>query len=327
MTCSARSSTTPPAPFVTLPCTDGGTGGHPQGEAQIIRLGRFDVTSWFRSWHGAPTDTKWLTIARRAGVAPGIVSAVAWALLDYASQHLDRGCVDGFDVETYAAFSGFEEADIQAVIDAMTSKQMIVSGRLASWEKRQPEREDNSAERVRRYRESRNGTGVTPDDVTQCNAETRIVTRGNAPDTDTDTDTEEVLTAYAVSAPAEQPMPEQAPKPKRTGTKKPTDANMQHPAVIAFRDIAQKFPNHVQAQAIATTVTDVPLWQSTVTRWLTLGWSPVNIDGMLMRYTGGWGDIDAKRSGQQRQQAEQEPRYKQAIRAFIQREGLVPNGI
>ena len=103
---------------------------------------------------------------------------------------------------------------------------------------------------------------------------------------------------------------------------------MQHPAVVAFRDIAHKFPNHVQAQAIATTVTDVSLWQSTVTRWLNLGWSPVNIDGMLMRYTGGWGDIDAKRNGQQRQQAqEKEPAYKRAIRAFIQQEGLVPNGI
>ena len=150
------------------------------------------MTSWFRSWHGAPTDTKWLLIARRAGVAPGIVSAVAWALLDYASQHVDRGCVDGFDVETYAAFSGFEEADIQAVIHAMTAKQMIVSGRLASWEKRQPEREDNSTERVRRYRESRNGTGVTLEDVTPGNATKRNETHGNAPDTDTDADTEEI---------------------------------------------------------------------------------------------------------------------------------------
>ena len=286
------------------------------------------MTSWFRSWHGAPTDTKWLTIARRAGVAPGIVSAVAWALLDYASQQQERGSIDGFDIETYSAFSGFDENQIAAVIDAMTAKGMIDDDRWSSWDKRQPEREDNSAERVRRYRESRNGTGVTQDSVTQCNAETRTVTHGNAPDTDTDTDTDtdKTLTAYAVSTPAEQPALEQQTKPKRTGTKKPADANMQHPAVIAFRDIAQKFPNHVQAQAIATTVTDVPLWQDTVKQWLTLGWSPVNIDGMLARYTGGWADIDAKRNGQQRQE-EREPAYKRAIRAFIQQEGLAPNGI
>ena len=291
------------------------------------------MTSWFRSWHGAPTDTKWLTIARRAGVAPGIVSAVAWALLDYASQQQERGSIDGFDVETYSAFSGFDEDQIAAVIDAMTAKGMIEDDRWSSWDKRQPEREDSSGERVRRYRENhRNGTGVTvvqDEAVTQCNAEKRNVTQCNAPDTDTDTDTDtEILTAYAVSAPDEPPAPEPAPKPKRTATKKPTDPNMQHPAVVAFRDIAHKFPNHVQAQAIATTVTDVSLWQDTVKRWLTLGWSPVNVDGMLARYTGGWADIDARTNGQQRQQAqEKEPAYKRAIRAFIQQEGLVPNGI
>jgi len=27
---------------------------------------------WFRSWHGAPNDPKWLVIARKAGVAPGM---------------------------------------------------------------------------------------------------------------------------------------------------------------------------------------------------------------------------------------------------------------
>ena len=40
------------------------------------------MTGWFRSWHGAPTDPKWLGIAKRAGVAPGFAVAIAWALMD-----------------------------------------------------------------------------------------------------------------------------------------------------------------------------------------------------------------------------------------------------
>lgn len=132
---------------------------------------------WFRSWHGAPTDTKWLVIARRANVAPGIVSAVAWALLDYASQHAERGSVAGFDAETYAAFSGFTEDDIAAVLTAMREKNIIdQDDRLTSWDKRQPKREDNSAERVKAFRE-RNS-----EDVTHCNAEKRTVTQSNAPE-------------------------------------------------------------------------------------------------------------------------------------------------
>ena len=67
------------------------------------------MIDWFRSWHGAPTDNKWLTIGRRAGCAPGIVSAIVWALLDYASQNTPRGAITNFDMETYSAFSGFEE--------------------------------------------------------------------------------------------------------------------------------------------------------------------------------------------------------------------------
>jgi hypothetical protein len=107
---------------------------------------------WFRSWHGAPTDNKWLMIARRADVPAGVVSAVVWALFDYASQNENRGSVEGFDVETYATFSGFDEAKIAAVIAALTEKNVIVSGVLSAWQRRQPKREDNSTERVRQHR-------------------------------------------------------------------------------------------------------------------------------------------------------------------------------
>lgn len=142
---------------------------------------------WWRSWHGAPTDSKWLLIGKRAGVAPGVVSAIAWALFDYASQDNDRGSVEGFDVETYSVFSGFDEAEIQSVIDAMTDKGIITEGRLSAWEKRQPKKEDpTSGERVRRFRDNKRNeevtlvSRVTSGDVTHSNAMKRDVTHSNA---------------------------------------------------------------------------------------------------------------------------------------------------
>jgi hypothetical protein len=100
-------------------------------------------------------DKKWPVIAMRAGVKTGVVSAIAWALMDYASQHETRGTVEGFDAEVYAVYSGFPENEVIAVIKAMTDKGVIVDGKLTNWEKRQPKREDDSTERVREWREKK----------------------------------------------------------------------------------------------------------------------------------------------------------------------------
>jgi hypothetical protein len=128
---------------------------------------------WFRSWHGAPTDPKWLLIARNAmkriethetQITPGMVSAVVWALFDCASQAEQRGNVEGFDIETYSMFSGFSEAAVSAIVEELKQKSIIVSGCFSAWEKRQPKREDNSTERVRAHR------NAMKRNETQCNA-------------------------------------------------------------------------------------------------------------------------------------------------------------
>lgn len=120
--------------------------------------------SWWRSWHNAPTDHKWAVIASRANVKTGIVSAIAWALFDYASQHVDRGSIKDFDVETYAVYSGFDDQEINAVIKAMCDKGIITNdSKLSNWDKRQPKREDYSTERVSRFRTMKRNE-------TQCNA-------------------------------------------------------------------------------------------------------------------------------------------------------------
>ena len=139
------------------------------------------MTEWFRSWHGAPTDPKWLGIAKRADVAPGIAVAVAWALMDRASQAADRGSIEGYDADGLACFFGCEPENVEAIVSAMTDKGMISDGRFTSWERRQPKREDDSAKRVREHRERKREQRNAP------------VTQRNAPDTDTDTDTDTEL--------------------------------------------------------------------------------------------------------------------------------------
>ena len=119
---------------------------------------------WWRSWHGAPTDHKWAVIAARSGVKTGVVSAIGWALLDYASQQKERGSVAGFDPEEYAVYSGFSQDEINSVLRAMEDKGILKDGKFVNWEKRQPKREDDSAERVARHGELKRG-------VTQSNAE------------------------------------------------------------------------------------------------------------------------------------------------------------
>jgi hypothetical protein len=144
------------------------------------------MNDWFRSWHGAPTDPKWLGIARRAGVAPGIAVAVAWALMDRASQSDDRGSIAGYDAEGLAYFYGCEPEQVDAIVLAMTDKGMISDGRFSSWEKRQPKRDDGSAERAKEWRERRR---------TQANAAEPVRTL----DTDTDTDPSEDARAAGIN--------------------------------------------------------------------------------------------------------------------------------
>lgn len=123
---------------------------------------------WFRSWHGAPTDMKWLVIAKRSETQCNAVVSLFWTLLDYASQNAERGSIKGFDVEAYSIFSGTDEEAVERIMKAMEDKGVLHEGRISNWDKRQIKREDNSSERVRKHREAKKHQ--TKRDVTQCNA-------------------------------------------------------------------------------------------------------------------------------------------------------------
>lgn len=164
------------------------------------------MTDWFRSWHGAPTDIKWMAVAKRAGVAPGMVVSVAWALMDRASQADNRGSIEGYDAEELAIFYGYETEQVEAVVAAMEARGVIVGGRFAAWERRQPKREDDSAERVKRHRERQKEAS---------NAVKRDVTHRNAPEKNREEQSKKDAELRSERARAKPPDKPDTPPPER----------------------------------------------------------------------------------------------------------------
>ena len=137
------------------------------------------MMEWFRSWHGAPTDPKWRVIGKKTGLAPGMVFAIVWTLMDRASQADERGSIKGYDPDEIAIDQGCEPEDVESVVTALADKGVLEDGRFKSWEKRQPKRERieavTSTERVRAHRErkkqhGRDGETPATTDETPCNA-------------------------------------------------------------------------------------------------------------------------------------------------------------
>ena len=145
---------------------------------------------WCRLWHDAPDDPKWRVIAQKAGVRTGYVWAVWCRMLVNASKSSERGHLESWDDEVEAVALDYEHEEVQAIRKAMQGK-VLDGNRLMGWEKRQPKREDDSSERVKRYRKSVTQRNAGADDETQAGAD---VTPRNAPDksrldTDKKTDT------------------------------------------------------------------------------------------------------------------------------------------
>ena len=126
-----------------------------------------------------PTDPKWRVIAKRSGQPIATVMAVfTFVMVNASANATERGRTHNLFSDDIAAALDIETADVDAILDAMQGK--VLEGEyLTGWEKRQPKREDSSAERAKRWRE-RNRT--------QPNA-----TERPDKDTDKDTDTEEEL--------------------------------------------------------------------------------------------------------------------------------------
>lgn len=158
---------------------------------------------WLRWYHGTINDPKWAMIARKTGVNICVVISIWAALLEYASQAEDRGCVAEFDPEEIDAAFGLNDGTCATVLAAMEAKEIITGGRIAKWSKRQFD--EQNAERLRRFRERQKEkaegtpkeTAPTPprndnETVAKCprNGSEMVAKCAEMPDTDTDTDTD-----------------------------------------------------------------------------------------------------------------------------------------
>jgi len=158
---------------------------------------------WFRWWHGTANDPKFRLVARDSNIPVASVIGVWAVILESASLNNPRGTIE-IDFEVLEYQIGIDDA--KKIIDSMCKRAMLLDvtpcnanvtpsnndvtlqnvTRLYSvknWDKRQPkrEREDDSAERVRKHREaakalkeSNNKEGK--DNVTPCNAMKRLDT-------------------------------------------------------------------------------------------------------------------------------------------------------
>jgi hypothetical protein len=129
------------------------------------------MAEFFRCWHQTAVDQRWVLVGRTVGIEPGMVAAIVWALMDFASRQKQRGTVDGFDADAYAAFAGVQTPKVVAVIAALTAKGIIRDGRFVPEFWRQPIREDNSADRARAWRERQRTQHADWEGQTQANAQ------------------------------------------------------------------------------------------------------------------------------------------------------------
>lgn len=108
---------------------------------------------WFRLWHDMSTDPKFRVIAKRSGRPITEVLSVFVLMLTNASANAnERGELSNWSDEDAAAAFDIEPEHVNAIRCAMQGK-LLDGEKITGWEKRQPKREDGSAERAKAWRE------------------------------------------------------------------------------------------------------------------------------------------------------------------------------
>lgn len=109
---------------------------------------------WFRVWGDMINDPKWRTIARKSEQKIGDVIAVYMHMLTCASNATERGRTEGWCDEDVATALDIDTEQVEAIREAMQGR-VLDGDYLTGWEKRQPIKEDNSAERAKAWREAK----------------------------------------------------------------------------------------------------------------------------------------------------------------------------
>jgi|ERR1035437_5372732 hypothetical protein len=107
---------------------------------------------WLRLWADMPNDPKWRTIARVSNQEISRVMSVYLHMLVCASNATERGRTQGWCDEDIATALDIETDDVIVIREAMQGR-VLDGDYLIGWEKRQPLREDGSADRGKAFRE------------------------------------------------------------------------------------------------------------------------------------------------------------------------------
>ena len=192
---------------------------------------------WLRLWTETPNDPKFRSIAKLSGQHITVVLSVFMHMLCCAKNSSEQGTLIGWVDDDIAAALDLDPEQVGAIRTAMQGK--ILDGDvMKSWEKRQPNRDDDSRERVAKYR-------AKEKPVTQCNANVTDVTQGNAPETETETETEKET---------EKELETTTPLTPQTDEKKET-------AAVVFKLITENICpvlNSIQADMVHDWVESVP---------------------------------------------------------------------
>jgi 5-methylcytosine-specific restriction endonuclease McrA len=118
--------------------------------------------NWFRWYHGTTKDPKWRVIAEKAHTTIPNVIAIWAALLENASESPIRGQLSGWNSEDVAACFNVTLETVEAVCNAMQHK-TLTGEAIKAWDTRQVkrERDDDSSDRVARYRDRVRENGGT----------------------------------------------------------------------------------------------------------------------------------------------------------------------
>lgn len=136
---------------------------------------------WFRWHHGSASDPKFKLVAKKVGCSTAEVIAVWACILEAASASDDRGSHGHLDYEAIDLDLGLPDGRSNEIYLRMQDRGLVDGEAVCSWEKRQPKREDETAnDRKRRQREREHElrmAGAASRNVTQCHAD---VTHGHA---------------------------------------------------------------------------------------------------------------------------------------------------
>lgn len=184
------------------------------------------ANSWLRLWHDMPNDPKWRTIARKSKQGIGDVIAVYLHVLVNASSAsettgnagvtqgsaTERGRIKNLCADDIASSLDLDIEQVEQILAAMQGK-VLDGDFVTGWAKRQPKREDDSAARVKAFREKKRAEKAATEGKESSKETTGNagVTQGNAPDKDPDTDLKDKTTLLDRAGANDSPTEESAP--------------------------------------------------------------------------------------------------------------------